>query len=89
MVHRQVVGRKRLAAVVAAAFLELLFPPGRSFEDSGLVPLFAKTCGCFRVQVDFEVRVRGHEGFSPPLAPPEKGGTRNFRVYNERSAVTG
>ena len=63
-----------MAAVVAAAFPELLFPPGRSFEGAGLIPLFAKTFGCLRVRVDFEVRIRGHEGFSPPLAPSEIGG---------------
>lgn len=68
MVHGKLVWRELLAAVVADAFVELVFPPGRAFEFSGFVPFFANVFGGFGVRLDFKVGFGGH-GFYLPLAP--------------------
>ena len=55
------IGRlKRVPAVMAASFAKLLFPPGRTFEGAGLVPLFANPFGGFGIRVDFKVGIGGH-----------------------------
>ena len=45
---------------MAAPFVQLLFPPGRLFEGTGFVPLFANPFGGFGVRVDFKVGFGGH-----------------------------
>ena len=51
-----------MAAVVAGAFVELVFPPGRAFEFSGFFPFFANAFSGFGVGVDFKVGFGGHKG---------------------------
>lgn len=79
VVHGQLVRLKQVAAVVAAAFVELLFPPGRAFEGAGFVPLLANPFGGFGIRVDFEVGFEGHD-FYLPLTPPYKGGEAELTI---------
>ncbi len=72
---------------MAAPFLELLFPPGRSFEGPGLVPLLANPLGGFGIGIDFEVGFGGHEFYLPlPLltlrlrSGQAKEGSRNSTI---------
>ena len=60
VIHGQLIRLKLVAAVVAAPFVELLFPPGRPFEGAGFVPLFTNPFGGFGVRVDVEVGFGGH-----------------------------
>lgn len=73
VVHGQLVRLKLVAAVVAAPFVQLLFPPGCSFERAGFVPLLANAFGGFRIRVDFKVGFEGHEFHLPlPLLTKEE-----------------
>ena len=49
-----------LAAVVAVAFVELVFPPGRAFKLPGFVTLLANAFCGFGVGADFEVWFARH-----------------------------
>ena len=60
MVHGELVWWELLAAVVAGAFVELVFPPGCAFEYAGFVAFFANAFGGIGVGADFEVGFGGH-----------------------------
>ena len=60
MVHGELVWGELLGAVVAGAFVELVFPPGRAFKLPGFVAFFANAFGGVGVWIDFEIRFGGH-----------------------------
>ena len=60
MVHGEFICLELLAAVVAGAFVELVFPPWRAFEFSGFVALFADSFRGFGIGVDFEIGFSRH-----------------------------
>ena len=47
-------------AVVAGAFVELVFPPWGAFEFSGFVAFFANAFGSIGIRIDFEVGFGRH-----------------------------
>ncbi len=63
MIHGELVWLKLLTAVVADAFVELVFPPGRFFKFAGFVALFANALGGFGVRADFVIRFASHKFF--------------------------
>jgi len=64
VVHGELVWWEMLAAVMAGAFVELVFPPGGAFEFSGFVAFFADSFRCVGIGVGvvFEVWFAGPKG---------------------------
>lgn len=73
MVHGELVGGELVFAVVAGAFVELVFPPWGAFEFSGFIAFFAYAFGIVGVGADFEVLFARHVKeaflFKPGFAP--------------------
>ena len=60
MVHGEFVCFELLAAVVAGAFVELVFPPGCAFQLPGFVAFFANAFAGIGVGIDFEIGFGGY-----------------------------
>ncbi len=61
MVHGELVGREVPTAIVTGTFMELVSPPGGTFEFSSFIAFFANAFCIVGVGADFEVLFARHK----------------------------